>query len=147
MREFIVSSQRCYSQPRFIPFYLISLLVSRQAIIIYSQESVRGTSLVVQWLRIHLPTQGTWIQSLLGELNPSCLGQVSLHTHNYWVQMLWGPCNERFCMLQITANTVKQRRKKKKESVRISLTAQLKNPFPIRASGKSTGLWIETGRF
>ena len=27
-----------------------------------------GTSLVVQWLRIHLPTQGTWVQYLVGEL-------------------------------------------------------------------------------
>ena len=26
-----------------------------------------GTSLVVQWLRIHLPMQGTWVQSVVGE--------------------------------------------------------------------------------
>ena len=26
------------------------------------------TSLVVQWLRIHLPVQGTWVGSLVGEL-------------------------------------------------------------------------------
>ena len=102
-----VSSQWYYSQLRFIPFYLISLWVSGQAIIIYSQESVRRTSLVVQWLRTHLPMQGTWVQSLLGELNPSCLVQLSLHAHNYWVQMLWGPCNERFCMLKLTADAVK----------------------------------------
>ena len=25
------------------------------------------TSLVVQWLRIHLPMQGTWVQSVVGE--------------------------------------------------------------------------------
>ena len=28
------------------------------------------TSLVVQWLRIHLPTQGMWVQSLVSELRP-----------------------------------------------------------------------------
>ena len=30
------------------------------------------TSLVVQWLRIHLPMQGTWVQSLVWE-DPTCL--------------------------------------------------------------------------
>ena len=27
-----------------------------------------GTSLVVQWLRLHLPMQGVWVQSLVAEL-------------------------------------------------------------------------------
>ena len=31
----------------------------------------QGASLVVQWLRIHLAVQGTWVQSLAGELR-SC---------------------------------------------------------------------------
>ena len=31
----------------------------------------RGTSLVVQWLRIHLPMQGTWVPSLVWE-DPTC---------------------------------------------------------------------------
>ena len=26
-----------------------------------------GTSLAVQWLKIHLPVQGMWVQSLVGE--------------------------------------------------------------------------------
>ena len=29
-----------------------------------------GTSLAVQWLRLHLPTQVVWVQSMLGELRP-----------------------------------------------------------------------------
>ena len=28
-----------------------------------------GASLVVQWLRLHLPMQRVWVQSLVGELN------------------------------------------------------------------------------
>ena len=47
---------------------------------------LRWTSLVVQWLRIRLPTQGMWVWSLVGELRshgPS---------HNYWVRVLWSPC-------------------------------------------------------
>ena len=39
-----------------------------------------GTSLVVQWLRIRLPIQGTQVQSLVGELRcPRATGQLSLH--------------------------------------------------------------------
>ena len=29
---------------------------------------MEGTSLLVQWLRIHLPMKGTWVQYLVGEL-------------------------------------------------------------------------------
>ena len=32
------------------------------------QKRGRGTSLVVQWLRLHLPAQGVWFQSLFEEL-------------------------------------------------------------------------------
>ena len=32
-----------------------------------------GTSLAVQWLRIHLPMQGTWVRSLVGELRSHML--------------------------------------------------------------------------
>ena len=32
-----------------------------------------GTSLVVQWLRIHLPMQEMWVQSLVGELRSHML--------------------------------------------------------------------------
>ena len=30
------------------------------------------TSLVVQWLGLRLPAQGVWVQSLVGELGPTC---------------------------------------------------------------------------
>ena len=39
----------------------------------------QGASLVVQWLRIHLPVQGTWVQSLVQE-DAICHGQLSLTT-------------------------------------------------------------------
>ena len=51
-----------------------------------------GTSLVAQWLRICLPVQRTWVQSLVRE-DPTCHGAtkpqlLSLHSratsHNYW---------------------------------------------------------------
>ena len=35
---------------------------------IYRKKEEQGVSLVVQWLRIHLPVQGTWAQTLVGEV-------------------------------------------------------------------------------
>ena len=40
-----------------------------------------GTSLVVQWLRIHLPMQGTGVQSLVWE-DPMCRGTTKPVHHN-----------------------------------------------------------------
>ena len=39
-----------------------------------------GTSLVVQWLRIHLPVQRTWVESLVRELSSHVLGAYSTVT-------------------------------------------------------------------
>ena len=45
------------------------------------------TSLVVQWVRIHLPVEGTWIQSLIRE-DSSCLRTSKPMRHNYWTWAL-----------------------------------------------------------
>ena len=42
-----------------------------------------GTSLVAQWLRIHLPMQGTRVWSLVQE-DPTCRGATEPVCHNYW---------------------------------------------------------------
>ena len=42
---------------------------------------VLRTSLVVQWLRICLPMQGTWVQSLVRE-DPTCHGATNPVRHN-----------------------------------------------------------------
>ena len=39
-------------------------------------------SLVVQWLGIHLPMQGTWVRALVRE-DPTCCGATK-PVHNYW---------------------------------------------------------------
>ena len=39
------------------------------------QEIWRGTSLVAQWLRIHLPMQGTRVRALVRE-DPTCHGAI-----------------------------------------------------------------------
>ena len=41
-----------------------------------------GTSLVAQWLRICLPTQGTWVRSLVWE-DPTCRRATKPVRHNY----------------------------------------------------------------
>ena len=41
-----------------------------------------GTSLVAQWLRIRLPMQGTWVQSLVQE-DPTCRVATKPMCHNY----------------------------------------------------------------
>ena len=42
-----------------------------------------GTSLVVQWLRIRLPKQGTRVRALVQE-DPTCRGATKPVHHNYW---------------------------------------------------------------
>ena len=38
-----------------------------------------GTSLVVQWIRLHAPNAGTWVQSLVREQDPTCMPQLRVH--------------------------------------------------------------------
>ena len=41
-----------------------------------------GASMVVQWLSVHLPVQGTWVQSLIWE-DLTCPGTTKTLHHNY----------------------------------------------------------------
>ena len=43
-------------------------------------------SMVVQRLRIHLPVQGSWVQSLVWE-ESTCHGATKPMCHNYWAQV------------------------------------------------------------
>ena len=47
------------------------------------QERSTGTSLVAQWLRIHLPVQWTQVRALVRE-DPTCRGATKPVHHNYW---------------------------------------------------------------
>ena len=49
----------------------------------YSLKLCYRTSLVAQWLRIHLPMQGTRVQALVWE-DPTCHGATKPTCHNYW---------------------------------------------------------------
>ena len=54
-----------------------------------------GTSLVVQWLRIRLPMQGTRVRALVWE-DPTCRGATKPVHHNYWAHAL-EPANHNYC--------------------------------------------------
>ena len=49
--------------------------------------TTHGASLVAQWLRIHLPVQGTQVQALVRE-DPTCHGATKPVHHNYWAWAL-----------------------------------------------------------
>ena len=54
----------------------------------YRQRSIYlGTSLVVLWIRIHLPMQGTGVPSLIWK-DSTCLGATKLVGHNYRANVL-----------------------------------------------------------
>ena len=66
-----------------------NLVIVTQYIIFYlgdqynNSEKGDGTSLVAQWLRICLPTQGTRVRPLVQE-DPTCRGATKPVRHNYW---------------------------------------------------------------
>ena len=47
-----------------------------------NQDGPRGASLVVHWLRIRLPMQGTRVRALVRE-DPTCHGATKPVHHNY----------------------------------------------------------------
>ena len=49
----------------------------------YAKNKQTGTSLVVQWLRICLPVQGTQVRSLVWE-DSTCLRAIKPVHHDYW---------------------------------------------------------------
>ena len=53
-----------------------------------------GTSLVGQWLRIRLPTQGIWVRALVWE-DPTCRGATKPMCRNYWACAL-GPASHNY---------------------------------------------------
>ena len=47
-----------------------------------SVETMYRAPLVVQWISIHLPMQGTWVQGLAHE-DPTCRGATKPSRHSY----------------------------------------------------------------
>ena len=51
--------------------------------VLYSRKEHNRASLVAQWLRIHLPMQGTRVRGLVRE-DPTCRGATNPVRHNNW---------------------------------------------------------------
>ena len=66
----------------------LSLLFSEQVFLnsIHLRNYDYWTSLVVQWLRIRLPMQGTRVRALVQE-DPTCRGATKPVCHNYWAHV------------------------------------------------------------
>ena len=67
----------------------------------FLKESKKRTSLVVQWLRILLPMQGTQVRALVRE-DPTCHGATKPVRYNYWTCAL-EPASHHYwaCVLQL----------------------------------------------
>ena len=74
------------------------------------KETVVQTSLVIQWLRICLPVQGTWIQSLAQE-DSTCLGATKPMCHNYGVAASHSQHLKKVHMQQWRPSTVRKKKK------------------------------------
>ena len=79
----------------------------------------RGTSLVVQWLRICLPMQGTRVWALVRE-DPTYCGAAKPVHHNYWACAL-EPTSHNYCthVLQLLKPTLLEPVLRNKRSHRI----------------------------
>ena len=71
---------------------VFSSMATLSIILVYLKLSVNktlpvGTSLVAQWLRIHLPMQGTRVRALVWE-DPTCHGAMKPVRHDYWAYTL-----------------------------------------------------------
>ena len=60
-----------------------SFSLTTNAIFVPFYKTIPRASLVAQWLRIHLPMQGTRVQALVWE-DPTCRGATGPVSHNYW---------------------------------------------------------------
>ena len=62
-------------------------LMSNKGEVVPKEFSTFGASLVAQWLKIHLPMQGTRVRALFQE-DATCRGATKPVHHNYWA---WVP--------------------------------------------------------
>ena len=53
---------------------------------VVARKSSGGASLVAQWLRTHLPMQGTLVRALVRE-DPTCRRATKPVRHNYWASV------------------------------------------------------------
>ena len=88
--QFLLTSSSLPSELSLAPSFWVCLLTV-------------WTSLV-QWIRIHLPTQGTWVRPLIWE-DSTRTGATSPTHHNYWNHALEpASCNKPECLELVLPN-------------------------------------------
>ena len=55
----IRTARKVISGSFLLSMYMLSICHLSRSVLCLNEKSIKGTSLVVQWLRIHLPVQGT----------------------------------------------------------------------------------------
>ena len=75
---FVKTHETTFERVSFIVYNCISIKLTLRR--------RKGTSLVAQWLRIHLPMPGTRVRALVPE-DPACCGTTKPVHHNYWTRV------------------------------------------------------------
>ena len=73
-----IETQKALDVPNFAFFTLSATYSSEKA-----QNYNSWASLVAQWLRVHLPMQGTWVRAPVQE-DPKCRGEAGPVSHGGW---------------------------------------------------------------
>ena len=84
-------------RPERVKHFIWQELQSKSSTSLLTSKPISSWDLpVVQWLRIHLPMQGSWVQSLLQE-DPTChnysVGAQDPANCNYQSQSTYSPCS------------------------------------------------------
>ena len=95
-------------------------------------------SLVVQWLRIRLPMQGTWVRALVWE-DPTCCGATQPMRHNYWACALQ-PVSHNYwaCLPQLLKPTCLEPSHRNKRSHRSEKPAHHNKEWPPLATTRES---------
>ena len=72
-----------FSSPKSFQAKIAGKCTGSKNLVKKSPRNSLGTSLVAQWLRIHLPMQGTWVRALVRE-DPTCRRATKPVLLNYW---------------------------------------------------------------
>ena len=99
--------------PSYYTQHQILVDILRVLPVMYVRSYYSWTSLVVQWIGIHLPIQGTRVWSLVQE-DSTCPGAAEPVHHNYWAHSLepasynyWSLCAWSLCSTSREATTVR----------------------------------------
>ena len=83
MKKIIHGNASLFLAPICLHHHPLPTPGTQLSILYLSAEVLSGTSLVAQWLRIHLPMQGTRVRALVRE-DPTCHRAVKPVRRNYW---------------------------------------------------------------